>query len=409
MGPGSLRVAYFTDTYLEINGVANTARNFEAYARRHAAPFLMLHGGYHEEKIVTDGPFTRVELPRSRFGFTLDRQHEFDVAFMRHLPRVERLLRAFRPDVLHITGPSDVGMLGALAAHRLHIPLVASWHTNVHEYAERRAMPLFFLLPQPWRRRIGHSIRDCSFLLASRFYKIPRVLMAPNRELIALLEKSTGKSCFLMARGVDTELFHPSRRQRLNSGFTIGYVGRITVEKNVESLIEVEQALLDAGVTGYQFLVVGQGASEAYLRSSLRSRSFAGVLHGVDLAHAYANMDAFLFPSKTDTFGNVVLEAMASGVPALVSDHGGPQFILRPGVSGYVCGSNAEFAQRIQQLMQSPELLQSMRAEARKQAEAASWDTVFAAVYRAYQVALQPAASRSRLAMEVAARVTAKP
>jgi len=386
------RVAYFTDAYLEIDGVANTARQFEAYARRHRVPFLLVHGGYEQEKVIGDGGFTRVEFPRGRYGFALDRKHEFDLAFLRHLSRAMQMVAEFQPDVLHITGPSDVGILGAFVAHRLKVPLVASWHTNVHQYAERRALPLLSFLPRAWRQNLAGRIGDWSFLATSRFYKIPRVLMAPNRELIELLGTATGKPCFLMTRGVDTELFHPRRGKRQAGTFTIGYVGRITVEKNVEALVEIERGLRAAGVSGYRFLVVGQGASEEYLRSHLGNGDFPGVLQGEALAEAYASMDLFLFPSKTDTFGNVVLEAMASGVPALVTDQGGPQYIVRPGVTGYVCGDNAAFVECARRLMQSRNEVEVMRMEARKQAECASWDSVFSAVYRAYELALQPAA-----------------
>jgi phosphatidylinositol alpha 1,6-mannosyltransferase len=384
------RVAYFTDAYLEVDGVANTARQFEAYARRRQVPFLMVHGGYEREKVIREGPLTRLELPRSDFGFALDRNHEFDLAFLRHLLRAEEVVREFKPDVLHITGPSDVGILGVLVAHRLKIPLVASWHTNLHQYAERRALPLLPFLPRSWRENLASRIREWSLFVTSRFYKIPRVLMAPNRELIELLENSTGKPCFLMARGVDTELFHPQRRTRKQSEpLTIGYVGRITVEKSVEALVEIERALCATGLTGYRFLVVGQGASEEYLRANLSNSDLPGVLHGERLAEAYANMDIFLFPSKTDTFGNVVLEAMASGVPALVTDHGGPQFIVRPGETGYVCRSNRDFVECVLRLQQNRAELEAMRLEARKYAESTSWGSVFAAVYRAYEVALR--------------------
>jgi len=400
-----VQVAYFTDAYLEVDGVANTARQFEAYARRHQVPFLILHGGYEREKIIQEGALTRVELPRSRFGFALDHKHEFDLAFLRHLARTKEIIREFAPDVIHITGPSDVGILGAFAAHQLRIPLVASWHTNVHQYAERRALPLLFFLPPSWRSKLGARIRKLSFLATARFYKIPRVLMAPNRELIALLEKATGKPCFLMARGVDTELFHPRRRDRPGWPFTIGYVGRITVEKNVEALVEIEQGLRAAGITDYRFLIVGQGSSEGYLRAHLKKRDMAGVLCGEELARAYANMDVFVFPSKTDTFGNVVLEALASGVPALVTDQGGPQFIVKPGETGYVCKDNATFVQCIHRLQQSSVELEGMRLNARKQAESASWDSVFAAVYRAYEAALEPSVPlRAKMGMKMSAR-----
>ncbi len=406
MNQTPLRVAYFTDAYLEVDGVANTAHQFENYARRQGVSFLILHGGYEREKVIQEGALTRVELPRSRLGFALDRKHEFDLAFLRHTSRVLEILAEFKPDVLHITGPSDVGILGAVVAHRLKIPLLASWHTNVHQYAERRVLPLLRFLPASWRQKVAGQVRELSFRATARFYQIPRVLMAPNQELIALLENTTRKPCFLMARGVDTELFDPRRRERFGWPFTIGYVGRITVEKNVGALVEIERGLHAAGVTDCRFLIVGQGSSEGHLRSNLKKRDMAGVLIGEELARAYANMDVFLFPSKTDTFGNVVLEALASGVPALVTNDGGPQFIVRNGETGYVCGDNAAFVERIQRLKQSPEELAAMRLQARKQAEGASWDSIFEAVYRAYEVALQPAAPvRASLQMKLPARV----
>ena len=393
------RVAFFTDTYLEVDGVANTARQFEAYARRRGVPFFMLHGGYTREQVIRENSFTRVELPRGFFSFSLDKKHDFDLAFFRHMSRVVELLSEFKPDVLHITGPSDVGMLGALIAHRLKIPLVGSWHTNLHQYAERRALPLLGLLPRGARASLASAIRKCSFRLTARFYQIPRVLMAPNPELIALLESATRKRCFLMGRGVDTVLFNPARRDRAGWPFTIGYVGRITVEKNIEALVEIERGLYAAGVKDCRFLIVGQGASEPYLRANLRNRDLTGVLTGEELARAYANMDVFVFPSRTDTFGNVVLEALSSGVPALVTDEGGPQFIVKNGESGYICKDAAAFVDAILKLKRSPADLAAMRIRARQRGEEASWDNVFDAVYRAYEAALEPPPS-TRLSFE---------
>lgn len=405
----SIRVALFADSYLEVDGVANTMRQYEAYVRRHDLPFLLLHGGYDQEKIVTEAGFSRVELPRSRFRFALDQKHDFDLGFISHLGRVENILREFAPDVAHITGPSDVGIVGALAAHRLRIPLLASWHTNLHQYAERRALPLFACLPSRWRKRLGAQIRQISFRLTARFYQIPRVLMAPNRELVELLESATGKPCFLMARGVDTELFHPGRRNRQDGPFTIGYVGRITVEKNVEVLVEIEQHLRAAGLSDYQFLIVGQGSSEAYLRRHLKKAIFTGVLRGEELARAYSNMDVFLFPSTTDTFGNVVLEALAAGTPALVTDQGGPQFIVRSAETGFICRSTTEFVHHLLWFRSNPEALNRFQNNARCQAESACWDSVFQAVYRAYEIALAAAPANARAGLKMSLGAELKP
>ena len=378
------RVAFFPCAFNEVDGMANTARHFAAYARRKGLPFLNVCGGF-ENRLRWEGSVVSVERKRGWPKFPLDKKHDFDLYFWRHLEKVKRIVKHFRPDVLHITGPSDVGMLGALIAHQLRIPLAASWHTNLHEYAERRAAPLLRLLPPGLRPGAGKAIQDASLRLLLRYYRIPRVLLAPNPELIALLERSTGKPCFPMGRGVNMDLFTPARRDRRDGPFIVGYVGRITVEKNILLLAEVEKELLDRGRQGFQFLIVGQGAAEPALRQALRTAVFTGILEGEALARAYANMDVLLFPSRTDTFGNVVLEALASGVPALVTDAGGPKFIVRHGQTGFVAGNAPEFVQRICWLQDHAAARQAMTLAARAQALGSSWENVFDGVYEVYR------------------------
>src|SRR5262249_10594236 len=137
MNQDALRVAFFPDAYHEVDGVANTSRHFEAYAKRQDLPFLTVLGSTRMA-VETDGSVQRLELQRGNFSFALDRKHDFDLAFLRHYEEVEAHVRAFSPDVVHVTGPSDVGILGCFIAHRLKIPLAASWHTNLHQYAEQR-------------------------------------------------------------------------------------------------------------------------------------------------------------------------------------------------------------------------------------------------------------------------------
>ncbi len=159
-----------------------------------------------------------------------------------------------------------------------------------------------------------------------------------------LIEQGTGKPCHPMYRGVDTELFDPRRRDRTGDGFVIGFVGRLSVEKNISDLVEAEQYLIRSGLTNFRFLIVGQGDERAWLESSMQYVDFTGVLRGEDLARAYANMDVLAFPSQTDTYGNVVLEALASGVPAVVTNGGGPRFIVRSGETGFVTKDLPSFA-----------------------------------------------------------------
>jgi glycosyltransferase involved in cell wall biosynthesis len=188
-----------------------------------------------------------------------------------------------------------------------------------------------------------------------------------------------------MARGIEIDLFSPDRRTRSTGPFRIGYVGRLTSEKNVRFLSTLGKALLNLGCRDFEIAIVGQGIDEAWLRQNVPNAIFTGVLRGEALAQAYANMDLFAFPSTTDTFGNVVLEALASGVPAVVTGEGGPKFLVQSGITGYVARSDSEFISSVAALMANPELHRPMRQAARKYACGLSWDSVFEDVFHAYE------------------------
>lgn len=388
MKNGGLRVAFFPDAYNEVDGVASTSRHFEAFAKHRGLPFLIIHAGPRNE-IVTAGSVTKVQLCRSRASFPLDRAHDYDLLFLRHYRKLAPLVRNFSPAVVQITGPSDLGVLGSLLAHKLGIPLAASWQTNLHQYARSRVSPAVSFLPKAVSAPLLGAVERWSFRAAARFYKVPRLLFAPNQEIIDLLEKTTGRPCFLMSHGVDTAVFNPEFRDRQGGPFRIGYVGRLTAEKNVRSLARLERALLARGHRDFQIVVVGQGAEERWLRKNMRQAEFTGVLTGRDLSRAFANMDILVFPSETDTFGLVVLEAFASGVPAVVTAAGGPKYTVQPGKTGYVSNNFDEFVSFTAMLLTQPDLLASMRIAARQQALSTSWEQVFEGMYKAYERCLQ--------------------
>src|SRR5690242_3667541 len=137
------RVAFFTDSYTEVNGVAHTSRMMAAFAERSELPFLCIHaagkadGGARasEAALIEDGSLKRLVLPRTKIGFKLDADLRFDLLIWRHARLALETVREFKPDVVHITGPSDIGLLGLYVARKLRLPIVMSWHTNIHEYA----------------------------------------------------------------------------------------------------------------------------------------------------------------------------------------------------------------------------------------------------------------------------------
>jgi phosphatidylinositol alpha 1,6-mannosyltransferase len=380
-----IRVALFPCTYREIDGVANTSRQFAAFAKEHGFAFLLVHAGPCDE-VLTDGSITKVQLRRGRVKFPLDGHHEFDLLFLRHYAKILRLMRDFGPNVIHITGPSDVGILGTLLAHNMGVPLAASWQTNLHQFARRRVSGLLSSWPENLSAKLAAAAEFASFQAAIRFYKIPRLLFAPNCELVELLGKTTGKPCFLMSHSVNTEAFSPAFRERSAGPFRIGYVGRLTPEKNVRFLAQLERDLLAKGNRDFRIVLIGQGAEEKWLRENMQHAEFIGWLTGKDLSRAFAGMDAFVFPSETDTFGLAVLEALASGVPAVVSPSGGPKYTVEHGKSGYVANHFDDFAPLLTNLMTQPELLDSMRLAARQRAlTMGSWERIFAGMYRTYE------------------------
>ena len=344
--------------------------------------------------------FGSLELSRSRVAVRMERDLDFDLLFWRHARAVGRALDRFRPDLIHITGPSELGVLGAYFAHRLGVPLVSAWQTNLHEYVPQRWGWLTRLIPFGYGPKAERGIEAASLDALLRFYRLAKILFAPNRELCEMLAAKVKRPCHIMHRGIDTTLFSPDRRSRPRRGaagddgrLVLGYVGRLSLEKNVGILPDLADELERMGMRDVEFLVVGQGAEEGYLRSNLRAAEFPGVLRGEALATAYANMDMLIFPSHTDTFGNVVLEALGSGIPAIVTAHGGPKHIVRAGETGIVvpadhaagsAGESALFAEAVRLLAGDPERLMRMGEAARAYALSCSWESVFDGVYAAY-------------------------
>ncbi len=396
---GAPRIAYFPDSFHEVNGVAHTSRNFTAYAQRHGIPMLCVRAGAATGRLPRQGSLRALELGRSPLAVRVEKDLSFDPLFFRYTNRISAMVRSFRPDVIHITGPSELGLFGAYFARQLRIPLVASWHTNLHEYAGRRMRWLSRHLGSAGRH-LEQGVEGLALSTVAAFYRRAQVLYAPNPALCRLLEDATQRPCHLMQRGVDTELFHPAPSPRVqpDEEVVLGYVGRLSVEKNVTLLPKVDLQLRNLGLRP-RWLIVGHGAEQSYLRRNLAHAEFPGVLRGEALAGAYARMDLLVFPSHTDTFGNVVLEALASGVPAIVTPDGGPAYILRS-ATHCACGESEadgwsptlpgciardeEFAPAIARVVTQSALLGHMRSAARDYALRCTWDRVFDRVISAY-------------------------
>jgi glycosyltransferase involved in cell wall biosynthesis len=381
------RVALFCETYHEINGVALTARQLVAYARRKNFPLLAIHGG-KLPGASNEGTVRRIELKRSWFSVGIERDLEFDFAFCRYYWTIRRELREFRPDVIHIVSPGELGELGVLLSRNMQIPLAASWHTNFHQFAARRFQKLISFLPSSTAQGAAAWLQEKGLRLLLWFYRSAEVILAPTAPQVAWLQKELGKPSFLMPRGVDPEQFNPKHRTVNDGTLRLGFVGRVTPEKGVRLLRKIDQALNESGVNNFRIMVVGAGSEVAWLKRRLKHGEFPGVLRGDDLARAYANMDLFVFPSRTDTFGNVVQEAAASGVPAVVTNEGGPRHLVAHGTTGYIAEQDSEFVARVVELAHDRETLKRLGASARQKMAGISWDAAFEKTYAAYEYCL---------------------
>lgn len=377
-----LRIAFFPDSFLEVNGVAMTSNRLVDFARRRGLPFLCVYAD-KQTAVRQEGNITFVGLKRSPAAFTMDEGLKYDPLFQRHVALIRAELEKFRPDAFHITGLNDVSIIGAYLSYKMDIPLVASWHTNLHEYAARRLRSKFKFLPVSATEFIEKNILRGAQL----YYKMPQVILAPNQELIDMLARGTKRQVRLMIRGVDTEKYSPAKRTVNDDIIRFGFVGRLRAEKNVRLLADLERELLKAGKKNFKFLIVGEGSERAFLEANMRTAEFPGFLDGERLSEAYANMDVFVFSSDTDAYGNVIQEANAAGVPCLVTDQGGPKFIVQPGKTGFVARDLSEFVKFSIELMDNPEKLAQLKKDSRQFALSRSWDAVFESVYDAYAAA----------------------
>lgn len=326
-----------------------------------------------------------MQLKRGPARIGLDANLDYDPFLLRYANTVLTEVKAFGAELIHATGPGDMGTIALYVSWRLRIPLVLSWHTSLHEYAGRRLERVLAPFGSRISKRAAAVAEKFGLGILTWFYRRAAVALAPNPELVNMVGMLSGKPVSLMQRGVDTNLFSPQHRSRIGGAFRIGYVGRLTAEKNVRFLAELGRTLETLGRERFEIVIVGEGRDEPWLRQNVPNAIFTGVLRGERLSEAYANMDLFVFPSTTDTFGNVVLEALASGVPAVVTDKGGPKFIVKSGESGYVAASEWDFISFVNNLMTDPGRHRRMREAARRSACLQSWDSVFEQVYAAYE------------------------
>jgi glycosyltransferase involved in cell wall biosynthesis len=391
-GPGaadrrSLRIALVTETYPpEVNGVAMTTQRMVdgLLGRGHAIQLVRPRQG-PSDRAASGRRFEQVLVA----GLTLPNYRDVRVG----LPAVgllERGWEAWRPDIVHVVTEGPLGWAALVAARRLRLPAVSDFHTNFHAYSTHYGFGLL-------RGVIGGYLR--------RFHNRSLVTFVPTRQLRAELEREGYRAVEVVARGVDTALFDPARRSaELRRSWGLGpddlavlHVGRLAPEKNLPLVLSAFEAIRQRRPDA-RLVLVGDGPARSRLEGSHPAHLFAGMRTGPDLAAHYASGDLFLFPSQTETFGNVTLEAMASGLAVVAYDYAAAREHLVHAENGLLAGLGdaGGFERNAVRAATDPRLMAAIRREARLTAERVSWEHVIDALSGALvRVATAPVAARA--------------
>lgn len=369
------KVAHFTDTFYEINGVAKTLQRSVVLAARTGKDLTLVTctpaPGEARPGVRNFAPIGVYDLP------------EYPQQKIFYPPVLDMLQFAFEEDFTHVHSatPGPIGLAALLVSRLFKLPIHGTYHTQIPQYAHQLTGDT--------------GMEDMAWRYTIWYYNQMDLVYAPSRATAdELAERGLPREKIVVyPRGVDTELFHPAKRNGylkrhgLEKGLTLLYVGRISKEKNLHLLAEAFLTLRPK-IPSLNLVVVGDGPYRPRMQTLLAGSGavFTGILEGEDLAACYASSDIFVFPSATDTFGNVVLEAQASGLPVIVTDVGGPRENMQPGATGLVvsAGSAEELTRAVERLALDPQTRAAMAAEGRRIMEPRSFEKAFDQTWSLY-------------------------
>ncbi len=377
-----MRVALFTGNYNYIkDGVALTLNRLVSFLEQRGVPVLVFAPVAKTPAFACAGelvPLPSIAIPtRSEYRIALGLSRE-----------ARQRLEDFRPTLLHIAVPDIAGYQALKLAERWNIPAVASYHTRYDTYLRFYGLGL---LERLGRRYMRH------------FYSQVRRVYPPSQSMADII-RSDGQSqkVEIWARGVDSELFAPAKRDmtwRRSIGIAddevaISFAGRLVKEKNTAVFMRVLNTLTAEGLK-VKPLIIGDGPEMAAMRAGLGHGVFTGFLHGEELARSYASSDIFFFPSESETFGNVTLEAMASGLPAVNAIASGSNSLVADGITGYLVDARDEagLATRITELVKDEGLRRQMGEAARQCALGFRWENVLEGLLASYRQVLREASA----------------
>jgi glycosyltransferase involved in cell wall biosynthesis len=360
--------AWFTDTLDDVNGVATTIRKMTAAG---AAAGKELTVVVSRNELQTD------DVPIKNFKpigeFELPEYELQKLSFPPVLQILDYIQREKFTEII-ISTPGPIGLTGLLAAKLLNLQTSGIYHTDFPQYI-RILTEDSFLESVAWRYMHWFYGQLDTVFVNSEEYRQSWIKRGFDPTKLKIFP-----------RGLDTELFHPARRDPAffekfgaqNGEVRLLYVGRVSREKDLDLLATAYRRLRDEGLP-IQLFVVGHGPYSEEFSRSLPEAFFTGYLTGKDLAAAYASADIFVFPSTTDTFGNVIIEAQASGVPVVVSDSGGPKELVTENETGLITKSHDvdDFVRAIRTLVVDRSLRERMGSRARKSVIDRTWPAAF--------------------------------
>lgn len=361
----NLRVAVFSGNYNYVRDGANmTLNRLVAYLERQGIPVRVYSPTTDTPAFEPAG--TLISVP----SIPVPRRREYRIAL--GMPRsVREDLIRFNPSIIHLSAPDMLGYSAQKQARRMGIPAVASFHTRFETYLQYYGLDF---LKSAVLRYMRHFYNRCAQIYA------PSTCTADS-----LRSEGLSQEIRIWSRGVDRRQYHPGRRdwgwrQSLGIGpdeVVLLFVGRLVLEKGLDVLADLSDTLEKRGVS-HKVLIVGEGPERAPMQERLPNAIFTGFLAGDDLSRAYASSDIFINPSTTEAFGNVTLEAMASGLPCICADATGSRSLVVPGNNGFLVTPTSleDYVNRTADLITNDALRRQMGAAGRKLSAQYDWDNV---------------------------------
>lgn len=396
-----MKVALFTETFLpQVNGVVRTLEKIIHHLEDNGHEVLLIVLGEGDE-IYSRSRVVRIEgVPYSLYKelhivkpedkwlrkFMENNLTQTPIAILQSLipskhSVVEKELEEFKPDLIHLATPVTLGAIGMYYVDLWKLPCLATFHTDLAAYA-----PMYQI---PYMEEVVNQVTKLIYSRANR-------VLAPSPSSKAQLEKIGLEKVGVFGRGVDSVLFDPKKRNRSvlkeyglsEDKVTLLYVGRLAEEKSLSELVKVFNLLSERH--DLQLMIVGDGPSRKELENMLEKSDgcfvFAGIKKGEELAELYASSDIFVFPSRTETFGQVVQEAMSSGLPVVGYDSPGVRDLVEHEKTGFLVRKDGLTLQEaVEKLINSESLRKQYGENARKTSESKSWKNILDGLVNEYQ------------------------